>query len=251
MTAIVNPNAISGKAISRGRVPAQARSLQVPLLFSASASIQATLPIFQHPKNVQQIDFVQSIYIDNYNNGANVDITFSNGYHLSCPAYAEAIFPIFAASEVLNFIATSTGGVDINVLFLNTLELQTIWTTKIPIAGTVNVSGSDVFTQPFTGSFTDVSSALAAGGTAQQLVAANGARQIIAVRNPATPTSQNIGGGLEPVYLKFGAGNPSPGDLGTWELLPGEALPQFLMTSTQAIQWVAATTGHRLTAYYM
>ena len=250
MTTQINPNSISGKAISRGMSPKQASQLPINLDFTTDTILLLNLNLQQGIRNVGGISGIQSVFIDNSNNSANVSITLDNGQIIVCPPFSQAIFPVFFSGQQLNFKATSTGAVLVPIIFLNTREQAQLWSTRVPIAGSVNVSGSQVFTQPAGGVFTDASGMLAVGGAAQLLVAVNGARQLLQIRNPATPASQGIAG-VEPIYLGFSDAAVTVGKEGSWEVLPGESLPQFLMTTTEAIYWVAATAGHLLTAKTM
>jgi len=251
MTIQVNPNSVYAKTIKRGQVPKPSQMLNVPLDFSSDTIVQCSLNVLHGLPNTQGINGIQSVFIDNTNNGDTISIQSAEGPVYTCPPFAQAIFPYMFSGELLSFIASSGGGVLVNVYFLNTREQAQLWSTKIPIGGNVNVSGSDVFTQPFAGSFTDASATLANGGTSQLLLAANGNRQLIGIRNPATPASQfGSGATVEPVYLNFGAPAAVNGAT-SWELLPGEQLPQFLMTTVQAINWTAATAGHILIAKWM
>lgn len=248
----INPTHLYGRLIKRGSTPKPAVMLQVPLDFTQATTLQFSMPVQAGIKNATGLDHIQSVKIDNSNNPQTTSITFDNGDVIACPAYCQAIFPVFFGGLTLAFIAVSAGNVLVPITFLNTRENAVIWTTKIPVAGTVNVTGSQVFTQPANGAFTDASATLVAGGVANvtPLFALNGARQLLQTRNPATPTSQGIAG-VEPVYLGLSDPAVTVGKKGSWELLPGESLPQFLMTTTEAIYWVAATTGHLLTAKYM
>jgi len=248
----ISPNTLVAKAISRGKTPAKAGQFPVPLQFQNAPDgiVTCAVNIQTGVRNNHGIDGLQSIYIDNSNNAQTVSIAFDSGQVIVSPSYSQAIYPVFFSGNQLNFVATSTGGVQVNLIFLNTREQAQLWSTKIPIGGSVNVTGSTIYSQPKNGSFTDASAALAAGGTAQLLLAANGARQLLAIRNPATAASQGIAV-PEPVYLGFTTAAPTIGGQGTWELLPGESLPEFLLQSTEAIYWNAATTAHRLTAKYM
>lgn len=246
MTTSISPNLVKGKAITRGKVPKIAQQLSLNLNFAADTIFTCNIPTLEGIKNTAGIDGIQSVYIDNSLNSTVVDIVFDFGQNVVCPPYAQAIFPIFWPGQQLNFTATSAGGVSVPVIFTNTREVANVWSAKTPLAGTVNVSGSDLFTQPYTGAFTDSSATLVTGGTSQLLLAASGTRQILGIKNPAT--SQGIAA-PEPAFINFGAAATVGGS--SWELLPGEQLPQFLMTTTQAIYWNAATTGHQIIAKYM
>ena len=248
-TGIVNTGTLFGRAITRGKTPKHSQILSVPLDFTANTIINCSVNVLHGLPNATGIDGIQSIFVDNSNNPSTVAIASDNGPTYTCPSYAQAIFPYFFSGEQLKFQATSPGGVIVNVFFINTREQAQLWTTKIPVAGSVNVSGSQVLTQPAVGAYTDGSGSLATANVSQVLLAANGARQFLLIRNPATAASQNIAA-PEPVYVNFGAAAGVNGAT-SWELLPGEQLPQALMLSTQQINWTAATVGHQLICKYI
>lgn len=249
MTAQVNSASLFGKAISRGKSPKVPSLLGVPLNFVNNTDVICSVNVLHGLPNVSGISGIQSVYIDNSNNASTTSLAFDNGPVYTCPSFAQAIFPIFFSGEVLSFKATSAGGVLVPTYFLNTREQAQLWSAKIPIAGIVNVTGSDVFTQPFSGLFVDASQTLAVAATSQLLLPASSARQILGIRNPGTAQSQGIAA-PEPVYINFGAAAAVAGPT-SWELFPGEQLPQFLMTTSQAIFWTATTLGHALIAKYM
>lgn len=94
------------------------------------------------------------------------------------------------------------------------------------------------------GSYTSKSGSIGAGGTSQQLAAANALRKKIIIQNPATAAGQNIAT-AESLYIRFGAA--AGVDAGTsFELLPGGVFSSEVdFVSTEAINVVAATINHR------
>lgn len=252
MTTQFNPRTTYGKRISRGKAPSVPGMLSIPLDFTIDTDILVDINVLDQIKNVSGLGGIQSVFIDNSNNSTTVSITLDNGPRLVCPANGQAVFPVFFSGEKLKFDAQSTGNILVPTWWINTREQAQLWSAKIPVGGTISVTGSTVFTEPGSGAFTDSSGVLVAGGTSQPLMVANGNRLLIAIRNPALGVSQGFGAGSapEPAYINFGAAAAVNGAT-SWELLPGESLPNFLMTTTQAINWVAATTGHQLIAKYM
>jgi hypothetical protein len=96
-----------------------------------------------------------------------------------------------------------------------------------------------------TGSFTERSGFIAAGGTSQQLAAANSSRKKIVIQNPLTAAGQNIAAS-ESLYIRFGASAAGIDDGTSIEIPSGGSYisePDF--ESTQAIQVNATTTNHR------
>src|ERR1700679_2875752 len=122
MTTHFNPNSTYGQHITRGKVPKLASMLSVPLAFTIDAQIKVSINVLRGIPNVSGIDGIQSLFIDNSNNGSTTSLIFDNGPSYVCPAYAQATFPIFFSGEVLHFTANSTGNVLVNLYFLNTKE---------------------------------------------------------------------------------------------------------------------------------
>lgn len=233
-----------GKAITRGKTPKISQLLTVPLNFALDTEIDVSMNVLHGIRNGVGIDGIQSVFVDNSNNADEISLVTAEGVTYVCPPLCQAIFPYFFSGEILAFKALSNGGVLVTLAFLNTREQAQIWSAGAVITGNVNVSGSTVNVEPITGVYTDASVALTGGGASQQVIAANAARKLLAIRNPATPASQAIGA-PEPVYINWGAAAAVNG-LSSWELLPGESLPEFLVTSSQAVFAACATAGHQL-----
>lgn len=246
MTRQLDPARNIGKGITRGAFPKQARSLYVPLDFTLDSVLQGQLPIQTGITNVAGIDMIQSMFIDNSDNSEEINIVFDNNFEITCPPYAMGIFPLLLSGDSgIGFIATSSGGVFVKAWFTNTREQPAVWVAGYPIAGTINVTGSVLYATPTKGAFVDASATYAGPGS-EQLIAADGNRIAWVIKNPATPTGQGIAA-PEPVYINFGAaaaiGNPS-----SIELLPGETISAMTLglSTTQVINWIAATVGHQL-----
>lgn len=241
-----NPLQNFGKAITRGKFPQQAAMLYIPLDFTADEIIQVDMPVSHGIRNTTGLDGAQSVFIDNSANGSSVTLNFNNGFDITCPAYAAGVFPILVDLQGLKFIASSTGGAVTKTWFTNTREQPALWSTKIPIAGTINVSGSSIFSSPAFGNYIDHGASLAAANTSQQLLAANANRLSYLIKNPGTPTGQGIAA-PEPAYINFGAA-ATIGGTASIELLPGETLTaeNIGIVTVQQITWIAATAGHQL-----
>lgn len=74
------------------------------------------------------IETVQSVYIDNSLNGQSVSIQFKGGprQKITCPANAQGYFPVVPFGAV-KFTATSTGAVDVPVIWSNTERNANVW----------------------------------------------------------------------------------------------------------------------------
>jgi hypothetical protein len=252
MTSWVNITKTLGKSISRGMSPRNTAMFQIPLDFTVDLQLKVQADMSATTQNKFGISGIQSVKIDNSLNSDVLILLFDNGENITCPPYCQAIFPVLFSGDTLAFTAISTVAVVCQLTFVNTREQAQVWTAKLPLAGTVNVTGSTVFTQKSSGTFTEFSQTITTGGTAQLLMAANANRKMIAIRNPATAASQNIAA-PEPLYIGFGNAFSAMtvNAMGSWELLPGEQLPQFDLITTEAVYVVAATSLHRITAKTM
>lgn len=252
MVALISLNQRKGRPVSRGKSPRIAAMFQIPLDFTVDLTLKFSADMSENVQNKWGIEGVQSVKIDNSLNSDVLTLTFDTGDIITCPAYSMGIFPLLYTGGTLEFIATSNVAVLCNVWLLNTREQAQIWTAKIPVAGTVNVTGSTIFVQKTQDTFDEFSQVITTGGTAQLLMAANANRKGIFIRNPGTPASQGIAA-TEPIYIGFGAAfaGMAVGALGAWELFPGEQLPAFDPVPTEAVYIVAATTNHRVTAKSM
>lgn len=109
---------------------------------------------------------------------------------------------------------------------------------------TVAASAIPVWSAPTT--FTNVSGAIAAGGTSQLLNAANSSRRKIIIQNPLSATDQGIST-AENLYVNFSSVASAAG--GSYILAPGDKIILSGMDcTTESINIYAATTGHRFTA---
>lgn len=137
----------------------------------------------------------------------------------------------------------------------------------IEVAGTPAASGNPLPTQdaaagaslvtiasvlqagspPITPAAPSGSLTLATGGTSQLLATAGTATHGGMIYNPATAAEQGIAT-AESVFVSF-TGTPAVASAGaqSFEILPGGdlSLPAGLTT---AVNWIAATTGHKITA---
>lgn len=92
--------------------------------------------------------------------------------------------------------------------------------------------------QPALTSWTDRSGAIAAGGTSQQVIAANGARRAFFVQNPCAA--------VESLFIEIGSAAAVSGSI---ELPPCAVYQGYGgFSTTLAVHAVAATTGHAFIA---
>lgn len=194
---------------------------------------------------------VRSCLVDNSLNPGRITLSIpGSGEKISVPPYAQAIFPIIQVGPSFSVQAESIGGVPVDVQFLNYPQPLQIWYVTAPgeIIGTVPVTGT-VSTTPALGSFVNVSGQITAGGSSQQVVAANAARKHFIIQNPTTSALQGVAS-AEPIWINFGSaatiGTPSI------ELNPGGSYDTGNgPCPNDAIFVIAATTGHKFTAKQM
>lgn len=244
---LVNP---TGKAITRGnRVgPGGAKefTVQVPFVSAAQTVVAYNFNVQAGGANVKGMQDIQSVFMDNADN-ANVLFLFfpETNQRLACPAFSQAIFPVFFGGMNLNFIASiSAANADVTLQFTNTQEQPAIWVANT-IGGTIPVSGT-VLIQPVPSAPVNQSRAQAVPNASEQLVAANGARKRLIIQNPSTPAGQGVGA-AEYAWFSMG-GACVPNALGVFELPPGSSYDSAAgPCPTSAIFMSAATAGHRLT----
>lgn len=244
MVSLVNIRALIGKSISRGKTPRNAAMFQIPLDFAVDLSLKFSAAFDESIQNAYGFAGPQSVKMDNSLNPDVLVLKINNGDTITCPAYSMGIFPLLYNGGVLEFEAISLFPVATMITLLNTREQAQIWTTKIPLAGTVNVTGSTVFAQKPVGGYTLANPLIVAGGVSQQIFAANANRKAIYIRNPGTAASQGLAA-PENLFVSWtGAAGPT-----TWELFPGEQIPALDPVPSGAISVYAATTGHQIVAY--
>jgi hypothetical protein len=223
------------------------RGLQV--LFPLSTQASYTLNMQLTTVGLQMIN---GVFIDNSLNAQGFTLTNpTTGQKIFIPAFSQGRLSLLTqqSSDNVSFVAQSTGGVDVNVIFTNTEPVSDmIWAVIPPgsSTGSVIVTGQ-VTTLPLAAAVTDHSTAITVGGTSQILMPANAARKRLIIQNPFSPAGEGIAS-AEPIFFRFGAA-AGINDGSSFELYPGASYdssdgPVF----NGAIQFNAATTGHRVIA---
>jgi hypothetical protein len=112
--------------IAVGATPKQgAVGIAINFDFTAVQVITSDLALEQQQG---AIDFVQSIFIDNRLNAQPFVIVFSGlRYTIQCRAGRQGIFPVIAATGNLGFTATSTGGIIVPAIMMNTSAPAFVW----------------------------------------------------------------------------------------------------------------------------
>jgi hypothetical protein len=211
--------------------------------------------------NKLQMKTIQTIFIDNSQNNGYVEVSnplFNQSFAL--PAGYQGYFPILAPLiSGSKFFVTSTGNEQVSVIFLNSLMPLASWAATVTPPSTGNplavsdaileacVSANRINTTEIQAQATavDVSGTITTGGTAQLLLAQNNARRGFFIEN-IDPTAQ------EGLWFGFSAGI-TPGSAGAYGLgtssginYPGGSYQGIV---SNAIYIVAATTGHKFSAF--
>lgn len=79
---------------------------------------------------VGKLDFIQSVYIDNADNSAALDLVFSGGpttQRIRAQAQSEGWYPISWPKGAARFTAASQGGIKVNVIFANYPMPYVVW----------------------------------------------------------------------------------------------------------------------------
>jgi hypothetical protein len=211
--------------------------------------------------NKLQMKTIQTVYIDNSQNNGYVDVVnplFNQSFSL--PAGYQGYFPILAPLiSGAKFYVTSTGNQLANIIFLNSLMPLASWaatvtppSTGLPLAVSdaildATVSNNRVNSTSIQAQATaaDASGTIATGGTAQLLMAANNARRGFFIQNIDPNDAEG---------LWFGFANTiTPGSPGAYGLGAASGLTypggSFQGVASNAIYIVAATTGHKFSAF--
>lgn len=243
----ISPNTIVGRPISRGKAPKVPSELYIPMDFSTTQTYSLSANVQEGIRNVVGIEGIQSVYIDNSLNATTLTLTMNDtGQNIVCPAYSQAIFPVFFLGFVLTFTATCVGGQFASVMFLNTREQAQIWAARSTAAGTITVSGT-VFTVPDGVSATSRNVSLSSNATTKQIMAANASRKRFILFNPSDAAGQGIALAEKLFWSEFntlGYDNGSGYELSIGGSYDSGAGPCF----TGALYFNAATAPHNLVA---
>ena len=205
------------------------KALPVDFDFSSVGSAELNLLL----ENTEgQIQYVQSMWVDNSDNPGALTIRFGGtNQRVVIPANAQGNWPVITIDQVRATISSPINAAARGqIIFLN---------VPMPMMqfGPITVNTAAAVLR---GSWSDFSGTVAVGGTSQALIPANAARNGILIQNP---TSE-----IEPLFINFDAAASVAG--GSIELLPGQIWPpdQTTVLSSQAINVTAATAAHRFIA---
>jgi hypothetical protein len=248
---------VNQTSIYNALVPAEGPKtvpLQLDFRSNTSAIVDFTLASMQ-----QQITSIQSVWVDNFANTADLTITVDNTQQvIHVPARSQGSFPVIAARAPKITVAT-TGAVVVPMQFLNVPIPSAVWyeggTSSVTVTGTVATADTilDAEVTPGTGLHvyaTAVTVTYAAGavhtvttgGTAVTVFGAGTITNGAVITNPTTATESLY---IDPVNSPTAA---APGANGTtFELAPGQSY-SFPNGVTGAVRANAATNGHVFSA---
>lgn len=109
-----------------GAIPAQGnREMSIPMDFRTTQSLEDDL---SNELRCGEIDFIQSVFIDNADAANNLTIQFKYGIlqRIICPAHCQGFFPVLVIGAV-KFTASSASGLLIPVVWSNTKRPCQIW----------------------------------------------------------------------------------------------------------------------------
>lgn len=204
-------------------------SKALPVNFDFSAAAQIAIDLLLEMQS-GEIDFIQSVYVDNSLNPSPVTFLFPNATgldnKLTVAARMQGYYPVNAPVGIMKFTVQSAGGVEVPCTFYN-IEFPYVQWTTLPT--TVPLS---------TGAYVDHSAAIT--GVDQIIIPANAGRLGYFIENLATSVNS--------IFINFGAA--ATAGAGSIEITPGGYWPNGnggAPITTQAIHLIG-TAGDKFTA---
>lgn len=248
MVATANPG--GNFAIQNGAVPCEGtKAFPFNLDFTGGKNAYAIDLTAQYQQ--KQFTTLQTVWIDNSANASPLEIIANTTNQvIVAPPMSQGFYAILQPTPP-KFQVQTNGGIVLQIILLNFYIPPFMW--QIPtfsagglpevdvpaldaviVGGRVQVQGVPSTIQ----GLTDVSGVIAAGGTTQALIPASATRERWIISNPDTAT--------ETLYFRIGG--PATGEI---PLLPGATWDESGSSIVgDAVEIVAATTGHAFTAYY-
>lgn len=118
--------------MTMGYVPQQgSRALSVLLAFNTLAT-QSINDDLTNEQAQGQIEFVQSVYIDNADNAQKftLQILEGNVQRIVAKANTQGYYPLIAPNGKLSYSASTTGNVNINIIWMNIFVNTIVWPTQ-------------------------------------------------------------------------------------------------------------------------
>jgi hypothetical protein len=117
--------------ITMGYVPKSgSRALPFKLAFNAQAVQTISDDMFLE-QALAELEYIQSVFIDNADNGQKLTLQFvgSVSQRIVAKANTQGFYPVFLPNGKLIYTATTTGNVDVNVIFSNVFVNTIVWPT--------------------------------------------------------------------------------------------------------------------------
>ena len=178
----------------------------------------------------KRITAVQSVWVDNSLNSAPVQIQAQGiGQTIIVPPNAQGYVPILAPQTAPKFTISSSGNVNVPLIFLNVPVPSAVWNTVSDQGG---ATGGIAQITPTSRSVVTVAA------TSTQLMAANSSRKYLLIQAP-----QSAG-----VWLNFNGGVASVGGTDCFYLAPGQPYESGAGAVVKAINYYCATGSLALNA---
>lgn len=216
------------------------RVADIVLDFSTVASPQTG--DFQNILSAGQMGLVQSAFVDNADNPQSLTIQLDGaGMRLVIPPFSQGTFPLICKQGNTNFSVTTTGTVAIEIFLQNIPQPFAVWGIGAIPSGGASAANQVTEIAMLTAialnvgsrTVTDASGVIAAGGTPQNVVAAEPAGHIVEIQNPFSATESlfvNDAGAAENVPVR------------SIELVPGGSWKSDLITNAVSVN--AVTINH-------
>jgi hypothetical protein len=119
---------LQARKITLGYAPKEgAFALPVTLLFNTNAVQQISMDFFKE-QSQGQIEFIQSVFIDNSQNPQGLALRFPTlQQQITVRTQMQGYFPLFAPNGAFSLTAVTTGNVDIPIIFCNVFINPSVW----------------------------------------------------------------------------------------------------------------------------
>lgn len=179
------------------------KAIGVELDFGTASEIKFDL---EREQTLGQIDFVQTIFVSNFDNDAVLSIDLPGGQRIHVPANAEGYYPVVAefGKFVATFSTTPAANLVVPIQLLNVPISSEQWG---PL--TINIASVTATFTPTVGTWADANGTTT-GGASTALFAANGDAIRRIVQNPS--------GNPRSIFINFGGAAASATE---FEIPPG------------------------------
>lgn len=117
----------AGYKATLGYVPEQGtRFVPVKLPFNANAVTSISDDLFPE-QSLSELEYIQAVYIDNADNAQKLTLQVNGGSRIVAKANSQGFYPLVTPNGKFSYSASTTGNVDINIIFLNIFINAIIW----------------------------------------------------------------------------------------------------------------------------